>query len=97
MRCPTGKENKKQPQNEYQQPAYTEEDVYAALYDILSHKDEGDDNLVRMGEMPRYFTRLLGMQGEFYLYRNHAYENMVSEEQAKEEGRYTGKDNIFSK
>lgn len=91
----TGKENKKQPQNEYQQPAYTEEDVYAALYDILSHKDEGDDNLVRMGEMPRYFTRLLGMQGEFYLYRNHAYENMVSEEQAKEEGRYTGKGQHF--
>lgn len=91
----TGKENKKQPQNEYQQPAYTEEDVYAALYDILSHKDEGYDNLVRMGEMPRYFTRLLGMQGEFYLYRNHAYENMVSEEQAKEEGRYTGKGQHF--
>lgn len=91
----TGKENKKQPQNEYQQPAYTEEDVYAALYDILSHKDEGDDNLVRMGEIPRYFTRLLGMQGEFYLYRNHAYENMVSEEQAKEEGRYTGKGQHF--
>ena len=95
MRCPTGKENKKQPQNEYQQPAYTEEDVYAALYDILSHKDEGYDNLVRMGEIPRYFTRLLGMQGEFYLYRNHAYENMVSEEQAKEEGRYTGKGQHF--
>lgn len=91
----TGKENKKRPQNEYQQPAYTEEDVYAALYDILSHKDEGYDNLVRMGEMPRYFTRLLGMQGEFYLYRNHAYENMVSEEQAKEEGRYTGKGQHF--
>lgn len=91
----TGKENKKRPQNEYQQPAYTEEDVYAALYDILSHKDEGDDNLVRMGEIPRYFTRLLGMQGEFYLYRNHAYENMVSEEQAKEEGRYTGKGQHF--
>ena len=91
----TGKENKKRSQNEYQQPAYTEEDVYAALYDILSHKDEGYDNLVRMGEMPRYFTRLLGMQGEFYLYRNHAYENMVSEEQAKEEGRYTGKGQHF--
>ena len=71
----------------YQEPAYQEWDVQAALYDAMDHADSGDENMIRVGEMPRYITEKIGIEGDFYIYRNHAYENMVSREQAIKDGR----------
>lgn len=41
--------------------------------------------------MPNYIESLLGISGDFYVQRNHTYENTVDEEQAKAEGRYNSK------
>jgi hypothetical protein len=41
--------------------------------------------------MPQYVQSLLGISGDFYVQRNHTYENTVSEERAKEEGRFSDK------
>ena len=71
----------------YQEPAYQEWDVQTALYDAMDHADKGDENLIRVGEMPRYITDKLGIEGDFYIYRNHAYENMVSRDKAIQDGR----------
>lgn len=68
-----------------------EYEVTSALYDALDHKDAGDDNLIRVGEIPLFIQKLTGIEGDFYLYRDHIYENMVSEKQAIEKGRYTSK------
>ena len=71
----------------YRKPAYDEWDVSAALDDALDHADSGDDNMIRVGEMPHFISDMLGIEGDFYIYRNHAYENMVSREQAIKDGR----------
>lgn len=71
----------------YQEPAYHEWDVQSALYDAMDHADKGYENMIRVGEMPRYITDMIGIEGDFYIYRNHAYENMVSREQAINDGR----------
>ena len=71
----------------YQKPAYEEWDVVAALSDALDHADSGNENLILVGDMPRYITNKLGIEGDFYIYRNHAYENMVSKERAIEDRR----------
>lgn len=73
----------------------TEASTKAALYDALSHKDGGDDNLILLGEMPEYIKNLVGVEGDIFIYRNHAYENMVSEEQAIEDGRPGDKNSHF--
>ena len=75
----------------YQEPAYQEWAVEAALYDALEHRDMGDDNLIRVGDMPRYVVDKIGIEGDFYIYRNHAYENMVSAEQAEKDTRFSAK------
>ena len=62
-----------------------------AVYEVLDHGDKGHDNLVLLGDMPHYIRELTGIEGDLYIYRNHAYENMVSEERAIEEGRPGGK------
>ena len=67
--------------------AYEEWEVQTALYDALDHADTGFDNLIRVGQMPHYITNLLGIEGDFFIYRNHAYENMVSQKQALQDGR----------
>ncbi len=71
----------------YLKPSYEEWEVQAALYDAMNHADRGDDNLIKVGSMPHLITELLGIYGDFYIYRNHAYENMVSKEQAIKDGR----------
>ena len=43
--------------------------------------------MIYVSEMPSYVTENYGIEGDFYIYRNHAYENMVSKERAIEEGR----------
>ena len=75
----------------YQEPAYEEWAVEAALYDALEHRDMGDDNLILVGDMPRFVVDKIGIEGDFYIYRNHAYENMVSAEQAKKDTRFSAK------
>ena len=71
--------------------SYTEWDVKGALYDALSEADDGTSNLIKVGLLPKFVTDKTGIEGDFYVYRNHSYENMVSEEQAIAEGRYNKK------
>ena len=75
----------------YQEPAYHDWQVEAALYDAMEHKDMGDDNLINIGNMPRYIVDKIGIEGDFFIYRNHAYENMVTVEQAKKDERFSAK------
>ena len=71
----------------YRKPAYERWDVEAALWDAMDHADRGDDNLIRVGEVPRFVEEILGIKGDFYIYRNHAYENMASRTDAEAAGR----------
>lgn len=64
-----------------------EYEVMGALWDAMDHGDSGNENLIRIGQIPKYVTNLLGVTGDFYIYRNHAYENMVSEKDAVAAGR----------
>ena len=64
-----------------------EYEVIGALWDAMDHGDSGWDNLIRAGQIPKYVTNLLGVTGDFYIYRDHAYENMVSEKDAVAAGR----------
>lgn len=59
-----------------------------AVRDVMDHGDAGDDNLVLVGRMPKFIRDLIGLDGDFYVYRNHLYENIVTEKIAKEDGRY---------
>ncbi|MBQ8893372.1 MAG: hypothetical protein IJ043_03070 [Clostridia bacterium] len=68
---------------------FNESAVSAALYDSLYLEDKGDNNLIKVSTMPKYVQGIFGIDGDFYIYRNHAYENMVTEEEAKENGRYS--------
>ena len=72
----------------YQEPAYQEWDVQTALYDALDHADNGRDHLIKVGNMPKFVVELLGIEGDFYIYRDHSYDNMVTAEQAVEDGRF---------
>ena len=73
----------------------TEASARAALYDALDHGDAAHDNLILLGDMPAYIKNLVGIEGDLYIYRNHAYENMVSKEKAIEDGRPGGKNSHF--
>ena len=77
---------------------YDEHSVQTALWEAFDHNDMGNDNLIKVSKMPNYFVELLGIDGDFYIYRDHAYEHMVSKEQAELDGRPTrrnGKDINF--
>lgn len=67
--------------------AFSKGTISVALWDAFDHKDSGDDNLIRVSKMPRYVTEKFGIEGDFYIYRDHAYENMVSKEDAHSAGR----------
>jgi len=58
------------------------------IYDAMDHGDAGDDNVISLCRIPEVIGRIAQTDGALYVYRNHLYENMVSEEQAVEEGRY---------
>ena len=73
----------------YHKPAYEQWEVETALLDAMDHTDAGDDNLIRVGSMPRFVVDLLGIEGDFYIYRDHAYENMSSQESAQQDNRKT--------
>lgn len=77
---------------------FNEYSVQSALWEAFDHADEGFDNLIKVSQMPKYFVNMFGIDGDFYIYRNHSYENMVSKEQAEMDGRPTrryGKDVHF--
>lgn len=71
--------------------AFNENAVSTAIWEALDHADKHHDNLIKVSEMPQYVQSLLGISGDFYVQRNHTYENTVSEERAKEEGRFSDK------
>ncbi len=68
-------------------PWFNDYRIATALYEALDHKDDGRDNLIKISEMPKYLKTLLEIDGDLYIYRNHAYENMVSREKAISDGR----------
>ena len=61
------------------------------LFDALDKGDTGDENLILLGAMPQYIKTKFGIDGGLYVFRNHIYENMVSEKQANLDGRNSGK------
>ena len=63
--------------------------VYEAVQDALDHGDNGDDNLIKIGEIPPHISDISGVTGDFYVYRDHLYENMVDKERAIAEHRKT--------
>ncbi len=65
-----------------------EYEVETALYDALDHADTGYDNVIKVGQMPQFVRELTGIDGDFYIYRNHMYSNIKTEKEAKAEGRY---------
>ena len=65
-----------------------EYEVETALYDALDHADAGHDNVIKVGRMPQFVRELTGIDGDFYIYRNHMYSNIKTEKEAKAEGRY---------
>ncbi len=68
-----------------------EKSVREAMYDALDHADAGRDNLIKIGSIPSSISLVTGINGDLYIYRNHAYENIVSKDRAKAEGRYDEK------
>ena len=73
----------------YQLKSFSEQAVSTALYDALSEKATRQNQLIPVSVMPRYISEKLGIGGDIYIQRDHAYENMVSKEQAIQDGRPT--------
>ena len=73
----------------YQLKSFSEQTVSTALYDALSEKATRQNQLIPVSVMPRYISEKLGIGGDIYIQRDHAYENMVSKEQAIQDGRPT--------
>ena len=68
---------------------FSENAVSVALHDALSEKATRQNNLIPVSVMPRYISEKLEISGDFYIQRDHAYENMVSKDQAIRDGRPT--------
>ena len=73
----------------YQLKSFSEQAVSTALYDALSEKATRQNQLIPVSVMPRYISEKLGIGGDIYIQRDHAYENMVSKEQAIQDGHPT--------
>ena len=69
--------------------SFSEQAVSTALYDALNEKATRQNQLIPVSIMPRYISETLGINGNIYIQRNHAYENMVSKAQAIQDGRPT--------
>ena len=82
-------EEKMQDSEDDKTRAFSESTVWGAIGEAFDHQDAGDDNLILVSKMPRYITEKFGIEGDMYIYRDHAYENMVSEEDAIAAGRKT--------
>lgn len=68
---------------------FSEQAVSTALYDALNEKATRQNQLIPVSIMPRYISEKLGINGDIYIQRDHAYENMVSKAQAIQDGRPT--------
>ena len=68
--------------------AFNENAVSTAIWEALDHADQGYDNLIKVSSMPQYIVDHFGITGDFYIQRNHTYENIKSEEEAVDEGRF---------
>ena len=60
-----------------------------AVRDALDHSDRHHDNLIKVGRIPKSIRDLSGIDGDFYVFRNHLYENIKSEKEARKENRYS--------
>jgi hypothetical protein len=69
--------------------SFSEQAVSTALYDALNEKATRQNQLIPVSIMPRYINEKLGINGDIYIQRDHAYENMVSKAQAIQDGRPT--------
>ena len=69
--------------------SFSEQAVSTALYDALNEKATRQNQLIPVSIMPRYISETLGINGNIYIQRDHAYENMVSKAQAIQDGRPT--------
>jgi hypothetical protein len=69
--------------------SFSEQSVSTALYDALNEKATRQNQLIPVSIMPRYISEKLGINGDIYIQRDHAYENMVSKAQAIQDGRPT--------
>lgn len=69
--------------------SFSEQAVSTALYDALNEKATRQNQLIPVSVMPRYISEKLGINGDIYIQRDHAYENMVSKAQAIQDGRPT--------
>ena len=69
--------------------SFSEQAVSTALYDALNEKATRQNQLIPVSIMPRYISEKLGINGDIYIQRDHAYENMVSKAQAIQDGRPT--------
>ena len=65
-----------------------EKQVRKAMYDALDHEDVRYEGLIRIGNIPSSISSVTGISGDLYIFRNHAYENIVSKERARAEGRF---------
>lgn len=72
----------------YNKPAYERWEVEAALDDVWREKGTRNNNIVKIAALPSYVTNLIGIKGDMYIHRDHAYENMATEEEAQQQGRY---------
>ena len=70
-----------------------EYEAQTAVYDALDHADAGDDNLIKVSRMPKFIRDLSGIDGDFYVYRDHLYEDIKTEKEAREEGRFKKRGN----
>lgn len=66
-----------------------EYEAEAAVRDALDHADRHHDNLIKVGRMPKSIRDLSGIDGDLFVFRNHLYENIKSEKEAKKENRYS--------
>lgn len=64
-------------------------EVEAAIADALDHGDAHHDNVIKVGRMPKFLRELSGVDGDLYVFRNHLYENIKSEKEAKAENRFS--------
>lgn len=67
--------------------SFSEQAVSTALYDALNEKATRQNQLIPVSIIPRYISEKLGINGDIYIQRDHAYENMVSKAQAIQDGR----------
>lgn len=75
--------------NDNQTVGFDEHDVTTAVYGIRYEKAQRNQDLVKIGTMPKLYRDLFALSGEVFVSNAHLYQNMVSKTVAIEEGRYS--------